>query len=157
TVQRHVGLTHRSSEVLDAATAFARILLSVESGLPLREAILRQGTHWISEKKVIRWSQEPDTVIIGNVLSCACYIQDAFPAALFLCWKYAEDFRSGIIANAHVGGDNCHRGAVVGALLGLANGVGHEFLEKLKVRPQEQPQAHRSQGHATHATPHASD
>ena len=38
--------------------------------------------------------------------------------------KYADDFEAGVIANANVGGDNCHRGAVVGALLGAAAGTG---------------------------------
>lgn len=43
------------------------------------------------------------------------------PAALYLTWKYHDDFAAGIIANAVVGGDNCHRGAV-GSLLGAAAG-----------------------------------
>jgi hypothetical protein len=34
-----------------------------------------------------------------------------------------------VIANAMVGGDNCHRGAVVGSLLGAANGVPQKWLE----------------------------
>jgi ADP-ribosylglycohydrolase len=44
------------------------------------------------------------------------------PAALYLVWKYHDDFTAGITANAMVGGDNCHRGAVVGSLLGAACG-----------------------------------
>ena len=62
--------------------------------------------------------------MIGQRVSPACYIEDAFPASLYLAWKYAEDFEPGIIANTNVGGDNCHRGAVVGALLGAAAGTG---------------------------------
>lgn len=33
-----------------------------------------------------------------------------------MAWKYAGDFAAGVIASANVGGDNCHRGAVVCAL-----------------------------------------
>jgi ADP-ribosylglycohydrolase len=36
--------------------------------------------------------------------------------------RYADDFAAGVLANANVGGENCHRGAVVGALLGAAAG-----------------------------------
>jgi hypothetical protein len=31
-----------------------------------------------------------------------------------------------------VGGDNCHRGAVVGALLGAANGIDDRWIKGLK-------------------------
>jgi ADP-ribosylglycohydrolase len=61
--------------------------------------------------------------VIGRRVSPACYIAEAFPASLYLAWKYAEDFEGGITANANVGGDNCHRGAVLGALIGGALGV----------------------------------
>ncbi|MEY5026617.1 MAG: hypothetical protein RLZZ244_2145 [Verrucomicrobiota bacterium] len=135
-VQRHVALTHRCPEVLDAATALTHILLDIEDGKPLKESILRHGQRWICERKALRWSQEPDTVVIGNHLSPACYIKDAFASALYLSWKYSTDFRSALIANAHVGGDNCHRGAVIGSLLGLQNGVPQSFLDGLLERPQ---------------------
>jgi ADP-ribosylglycohydrolase len=51
-------------------------------------------------------------------LSPACYLKDAFPASLFLAWKYADDLESALVANTNLGGDNCHRGIVVGALVG---------------------------------------
>jgi ADP-ribosyl-[dinitrogen reductase] hydrolase len=67
-------------------------------------------------------------MVVGERLSRACSIKDAFAAALYLSWKYADDFSSGIIANAHCGGDKCHRASVVGALLGFANGVWERWL-----------------------------
>jgi ADP-ribosylglycohydrolase len=142
TIQKHVALTHRSSDVLDAATAFTWMLLDLEAGVSLKESILRRGHQWISEKKAVRWSSEPDTVVVGKHLSTACYIKDAFPAALFLAWKYADDFKTAIISNTHVGGDNCHRGAVVGGLLGLKNGVPQSLLRNLQIRPQENHVSH---------------
>ncbi|MCX6976878.1 MAG: ADP-ribosylglycohydrolase family protein [Verrucomicrobia bacterium] len=44
------------------------------------------------------------------------------------------------MANANVGGDNCHRGAVVGALLGAANGVSHRWRHGLLIEPRLAPQ-----------------
>jgi ADP-ribosylglycohydrolase len=45
-------------------------------------------------------------------------LQDSFPASLYLAWKYADDLESALIANTNLGGDNCHRAIVVGALVG---------------------------------------
>lgn len=59
----------------------------------------------------------------------ACYIAESMPASLYLAWKYHDNFDAGILANAMVGGDNCHRGAVVGSLLGAAYGVPAKWLE----------------------------
>jgi hypothetical protein len=49
--------------------------------------------------------------------------------SLYLAWKHHDNFGAGVLANAMVGGDNCHRGAVVGSLLGAANGVPVKWLE----------------------------
>jgi ADP-ribosyl-[dinitrogen reductase] hydrolase len=105
------------------ANGFVRILLAVRAGKPVRESILVEAPGWISEAKISRWIKEPDLTVIGQRLSPACYIPDAFPAALYLAWKYADDFSAGIRANAEIGGDSCHRGAVVDGILGLVNGV----------------------------------
>ncbi|MFM8702902.1 MAG: ADP-ribosylglycohydrolase family protein, partial [Planctomycetia bacterium] len=59
-------------------------------------------------------------------------ITEAFPAALFLAWRYAGDFAAGVCANAQVGGDNCHRGAVVGGLLAAGGPIPDRFLEGLR-------------------------
>lgn len=122
-VREHITLTHRSDEVLAAGDALARILCDCAAGADLREAIFQHGGDWFSRRKAERWSREPDEVVIGQRVSPACYIADAFPASLYLAWKYAGDFEAGVIANTNVGGDNCHRGAVVGALLGVAAGT----------------------------------
>jgi ADP-ribosylglycohydrolase len=97
----------------------------------LREVILENAIDHISAKKTAKWSGMPDAEVVGRILSPACYIDDAFPAALYLAWKYARDFSGGVLANANVGGDNCHRGAVVGSLLGAANGVPVRWREGL--------------------------
>lgn len=63
-----------------------------------------------------------DRDIIGRVFSSACYISDSWPAILYLAYKYRDDPRAGLLANANVGGDNVHRGAVLGVLFGLLHG-----------------------------------
>jgi len=122
-VREHISLTHRSDEVLVAGDAMVRMLCATATGADLRTAIFAHGADWFSKRKAEQWSREPDEVVIGQRVSPACYIADAFPASLYLAWKYAGDFEAGVIANTNVGGDNCHRGAVVGVLLGAGSGI----------------------------------
>jgi ADP-ribosylglycohydrolase len=133
-VRMHVSLTHKDDEVVEAAGILARMLARVCSGDDLRSTILDEGADWISEAKVRRWEREPDHVVVGGLLSSACYIPDAFPAALFLAWRHAGDVAGGVAANARVGGDNCHRGAVVGALLAAAAPIPDRLVEGLAAR-----------------------
>lgn len=65
-----------------------------------------------------------DNHVVGGKFSRACYIQDSWPSLLYLAWKYCDDPRQALLANTNLGGDNCHRGAVLGAILGLATANG---------------------------------
>ena len=133
-VQEHVVITHKNSEVLRAADTLVRLHAAIESGaMSLEEALFEEASDYISRRKVEAWSKKSDEAVIGEILSPACYIKDAFPAALYLAWKYARDFSGGIIANANLGGDNCHRGAVVGSLLGASCKVPLKWRAGLRV------------------------
>ena len=133
-VQEHVAITHKNSEVLRAADTLVRLHAAIGSGKgSLEEALFEEASDYISRRKVEAWSKKSDEVVIGKIFSPACYIKDAFPAALYLVWKYARDFSGGIIANANLGGDNCHRGAVVGSLLGAACKVQLKWRAGLRV------------------------
>ena len=84
--------------------------------------------------KIEKWSRNPDRMVVGGILSSACYIPDAFPATLSLAWRHAGDFAGGVGSNALCGGDNCHRGAVVGSLLGATAPIPAELVNGLKLR-----------------------
>jgi ADP-ribosylglycohydrolase len=121
-VSYHVRLTHRGEEVETAARDFARMLLAVLAGADLRESIERFGNNWVGGRRLQEWSRRTDEEVIGPILSPACYLRDAFPAALFLAWKHAGNIETALISNTNLGGDNCHRGVVTGALLGATGG-----------------------------------
>jgi len=131
-VRLHVGLTHKDDGVIEAADILAVILAQVCQGADLRETILAEASDWISAAKVEQWSRHPDRRVVGGILSSACYIPDAFPAALFLAYRHADDFAGGVVSNALCGGDNCHRGAVVGSLLGAAAPIPAELVNGLR-------------------------
>lgn len=120
-VKVHVGLTHAHANVLRAADTLVRLLYRLNEGCDLRESIRREAGDWLSGKKANCWMEQDDCVVIGQRFSPACYIAEAMPASLYISWKYHDDFAAGITANAMCGGDNCHRGAVVGSLLGACH------------------------------------
>lgn len=62
-----------------------------------------------------------DREVLGVRYSIACYIDGAWPGVLYLAARYATDARVGLIANTNLGGDNVHRGFVLGVLYGLIN------------------------------------
>lgn len=117
TVKEHVTLTHRHSNVLRAADCLTRLIQAISEGTLLREALMKAAGDWSTTCKAETESRQPDRTVIGQRLSPACYVDQAFPASLYLAWKYHDDFPSAALANAKAGGDNCQRGAVVGALV----------------------------------------
>lgn len=133
-VRLHVGLTHKDPDVLDAAVVFARILERVVRGTDLREAIDHEAGSWLPASRRREWEGLPDRAVVGGKVSSACYIDQSFPAALWLAWRHAGDFTAAVVANALVGGDNCHRGTVIGALLGASSGVPTGLVDRLECR-----------------------
>ncbi|MGE3308636.1 MAG: ADP-ribosylglycohydrolase family protein [Limisphaerales bacterium] len=125
TIREHVGLTHPAPDTLAAADALACLLFALFEGTPMADAA-ETVAHAAPEARLVpsrllEWIAEPDDEVVGGRLSNACYIEEALPAALYLALKYSSDFEAGLVANAQVGGDNCHRGAVLGSLLGAAS------------------------------------
>uniref|UniRef100_A0A0L8GEA0 ADP-ribosylglycohydrolase n=1 Tax=Octopus bimaculoides TaxID=37653 RepID=A0A0L8GEA0_OCTBM len=65
-----------------------------------------------------------------SLLGLACYIESSMKTLLYLMLCFAEDFNSGTYVNTNSGGENCHRGAALGAVLGAASAQGKS--EKIK-------------------------
>lgn len=123
-VKEHVSLTHNHPETLRAADTLVRLLFSIAAGNTVREAIRSEAADWLPAADIESWiaAGDDDNHVVGERFSAACYVEDAVPSSLYLAWKYQDDFAAGITANTMAGGDNCHRGAVVGSLLAAANG-----------------------------------
>lgn len=117
-VHDHVRITHRGELIESAARDLTKMLVAILNGAPVRDSIEQFGNGWVGRKKLEAWAARPDEEVIGAVLSPACYLEDSFPASLLLAWKYADDLETALVVNTNLGGDNCHRGIVVGALVG---------------------------------------
>jgi len=57
-------------------------------------------------------------------LATACYPEHGLPLLLYLARKHDFDLRAALLANANVGGDNVHRGMILGMLVGAAEDGG---------------------------------
>jgi len=122
----HLSLTHLGQKMAAAAEVLAHLLVEVFSGKPLREVLrqqIRDQKNLLYGFPYLQWLDEPDEAVVGRRLSTACYVEDSVPSVLYLALKYHNRPERGLVANTNLGGDNVHRGAVLGALLGAANGL----------------------------------
>lgn len=125
----HLRLTHKSPKLERYAMAFGRLLQSLmqppasQPAVKIQAAAESIGFPLARLMDRVKRDKLSDLDVIGGCLSSACYIDQSFPAVLYLAARYLDDFEGALIANTNVGGDNCHRGAVLGALLGAAYGL----------------------------------
>ena len=124
--RNHLALTHRGPRMEGSADFLIETLLRVLQGEPLQEVLMtgmRAQINPFFGHPFTKWLELPDDVVVGRRLSTACYVEDAVPAVIYLAYKYAENPERGLVVNTNLGGDNAHRGALLGALLGAANGL----------------------------------
>lgn len=124
--REHLYLTHPDESLAAACRAYVALLdhwLFQAEPVDLRQD-LRAACAGLPSSKLDQLIDggRPDREVIGRVLSSACYIDGAWPAILYLLARHAEQPLEALLANTKVGGDNVHRGAVLGCLLGLLHG-----------------------------------
>ncbi|TVQ26131.1 MAG: ADP-ribosylglycohydrolase family protein [Spirochaetaceae bacterium] len=124
-VHAHVEVTHAGRQVSEAVETILTVASEVWEGSPLADVLTghltRQDLPYL-QGPIVRLSERPPEQVLGRVYSTACYLEDSLPATFYLALRYAGDPEEALIANTMAGGDNCHRGAVLGALLGLDGG-----------------------------------
>lgn len=121
----HLWLTHPDdylAHICDAYVALINLLLFRET-TAARDIIAAVASSSIGlNLKQLSLRNVTDAEVVGGMYSKACYIDDAWPSLLFLLYKYLDEPHQGLLANTNLGGENCHRGSVLGVLLGLASG-----------------------------------
>lgn len=65
-------------------------------------------------------SEKGEEDIVLKKFATACYPEHGLPLLLFLAAKHNFDPEAALLANANAGGDNVHRGAVLGLLVGAS-------------------------------------
>jgi ADP-ribosylglycohydrolase len=59
--------------------------------------------------------------VVKDMLSTACYPEHGLPLLLYLAEVNNLDLKDSLLANANAGGDNVHRGMVLGLIVGAAH------------------------------------
>jgi hypothetical protein len=69
--------------------------------------------------QLVRQHEEPD--VINQLFATACYPEHGLPLLLYFAQNHGVDVAATLLANANAGGDNVHRGMVLGLVVGAAN------------------------------------
>lgn len=127
----HMACTHAGKKIRETGLEVLKVL-----DVCLERGDVLEAVRPLLGKRRMSWLSLPDEGVIGPRLSTACYIDDSWPAVLYLLAKYLDDPRKALEANTNLGGDNCYRGAVLGGLLGAYHGQKAwptEWVKGLKV------------------------
>lgn len=132
----HVWLTHPDESlmrVVDSYVALMAGLLGRPEGsstldLFATAAAVVPGT----KLKALVDQPRGDAFVVGRTYSLACYITDSWPSVCYLAAKYADNPGKALRINTNLGGENAHRGSVLGTLVGLASSdMDRELYESL--------------------------
>ena len=124
--REHVWLTHPDNallQVVDAYVNLLHILLERDNEACGKDPFV-QAAAVISGTRLSKLldSNVADNHVVGRTYSLACYITDSWPSVCFLAAKYNDDVQRALLCNTNLGGENAHRGSVLGTLVGLASG-----------------------------------
>lgn len=65
--------------------------------------------------------EKSESAVVNHLFATACYPEHGLPLLLYFAKAHDVDVESALLANANAGGDNVHRGMVLGMLVGAAN------------------------------------
>ena len=121
----HLALTHPDDSLMQVCDRYVKLLCGLMEGPDEEgiEALLSEagkGAAGLDVAALVKRNL-PDHKVVGRMYSPACYISDSWPVVLYLAYKYRNDPWLALRMNTNLGGDNVHRGIVLGTLLGLTN------------------------------------
>lgn len=137
--REHVSVTHPDEQLLrvvDACVVLIDELLGIQADTGLddetrgshqRDALVTAaravgGTRLDALLDIADKRSIGDAEVVGGRYSLACYIEDSWPSVCWLAARHGHDPAKAQLINANLGGENAHRGAVLGALSGLMSG-----------------------------------
>ena len=121
----HLHLTHPNEELALVCDFYVEMLQRLlnrdtESAEEIITDIAKRSTG-VKLPELLQKNRS-DFEIVGGLFTSACYISGSWPSVLYFAYKYAGDTKAGLLANTNVGGDNVHRGSVLGLILGIVSG-----------------------------------
>lgn len=134
--REHLALTHPDETLMQVCDRYVTLLCGLleqpdDEGVKALLADAGKGRAGLDVAGLVKRNL-PDFQVVGRLYSPACYISDAWPVVLYLAYKYREDPWLALRVNTNLGGDNVHRGMVLGSMLGLLNdGVATRWFDQL--------------------------
>ena len=123
TCRAHLALTHPDESLMQVCDRYVQLLCGLmdgpdEAGV---KTLLLEASKGLTSTNLASLLKHdvPDSQVVGQIFSRACYISDSWPVVLYLACKYQNDPWQALRVNTNLGGDNVHRGVVLGTLLGL--------------------------------------
>ena len=121
--RNHLALTHPDESLMRVSDRYVALLcglLEADTDEAVTALLFEAGKGRAGGEVDRLFARNlPDNQVVGRLYSPACYISDAWPVVLYLAHKYRTEPWTALLANTNLGGDNVHRGAVLGAILGL--------------------------------------
>ncbi len=123
---QHLHLTHPDEMLARVCAGYVQLLddlLFRDSHQEVAEILARAAKNSCGlDLEALTRKSLDDRHVVGRMFSSACYITDSWPSVLYLAYKYTAAPKQALLANTNLGGDNVHRGIVLGVLLGLISG-----------------------------------
>jgi len=135
--REHVGLTHPDEGLMLVVDAYVELLSSLlartedeDTIVPLIQTAMNVTGR--TDLANMLQNKRGDAAIVGGRYSLACYISDSWPSVCYLASKYYACPGRALVINTNLGGENAHRGAVLGTVVGAASGeVPNELYDQL--------------------------
>lgn len=133
----HVRLTHPDDTLLEVVSAYVGLLhklVNVDTESPSTIDLMHQSGQVIPGTNIRKLLQlkSGDAAVVGRQYSTACYITDSWPSVCYLAAKYVDDPANALLVNTNLGGENAHRGSVLGTIVGAASAEqNHTQFEQL--------------------------
>ncbi|XP_033637482.1 uncharacterized protein LOC117298367 isoform X1 [Asterias rubens] len=136
---RLVSLTHCSRSLIPFVELYSNVLHNVLNGASLKDeaqralesSVLGGSSTWKRAQKYSKTAAKYPMGSEGRLrvyqeavshFGLACYIKGAVTSLFFLAHEFHDNFEAGVLTNTNCGGENCHRGGALGALLGAEAG-----------------------------------
>lgn len=123
---RQMNLTHPGRGMEEAGRLLIRLFYDLIEGTEMAEAVeklIASQSSRLLKGSWKRWYAMDTRRVITTETGPACYLEQAVPGILYILHQHGDDPEKALIENTMAGGDNVHRGAVIGALLAASHGI----------------------------------
>jgi ADP-ribosylglycohydrolase len=114
------AFTHGDPDVVHTAEFFSRVILAVQEGKTLQNALLHTPSRF--EKQIVAALESAESKATDaealQRYGLACGVGDAFPGICHLLLRYPEEPIPALIENVNAGGDSAARGMILGLVYG---------------------------------------